>query len=107
MPPLHQACLKNIETARQTRPEGPPIEALCMDARDFRFPLQPLVVYLFNPFPEPVFAAVLSHLGQSILENPRPVYVAYRYIEHEQLLADSGWLTKVAGTEQWVIYQNL
>jgi len=106
IPELHQACLANVETARQARPAAPPIEALCMDARDFQFPLEPLVVYLFNPFPEPVFAAVLSHLRQSSLENPRPIYVAYRYIEHEQLLAESDWLTKVAGTEQWAIYRS-
>ena len=106
MPGLHQACVENIEATRQARPETPPIEALCMDARDFQFPLEPLVVYLFNPFPESVFAAVLSNLRQSVLANPRPIYVAYRYIEHEQLLAESGWLTKVAGTEQWAIYRG-
>ncbi len=103
---LHQACLENVEAAREGRPEAPPIEALCMDARDFQFPLEPLLVYLFNPFPEPVFAAVLSNLRRSTLENPRPIYVAYRYIEHEQLLAESDWLAKVAGTEQWAIYRN-
>ncbi len=106
IPELHQACLANIEAAGQARPEAPPIEALCMDARDFKFPLEPLVVYLFNPFPEPVFAAVLSNIRQSVLDNPRPVYVAYRYIEHEQLLADSDWLSKVAGTEHWAIYHS-
>ena len=111
IPELHQASLENIRAFIQSnrlsgRLKAPCIETLCMDARDFQFPPEPLVVYLFNPFPEPVFAAVLSHLRQSVLESPRPVYVAYRYIEHEQLFAESDWLTKVAGTEQWAIYRS-
>jgi SAM-dependent methyltransferase len=104
MPEFHQLCLANIQRWRKAHPESPEIEASCMDVRDFQFPPGPLVVYLFNPFPEPVFAAVLSNLRQSALENRRPIYVAYRYIEHESLLAGSDWLVKVAGTEQWVIY---
>jgi len=112
IPELHQACLENVRAfgqsnGRSGRLEAPCVEALCIDARDFQYPLEPLVVYLFNPFPEPVFAAVLSSLGQSARENPRPIYVAYRYIEHEQLLAESDWLTKIAGTEQWAIYANM
>jgi SAM-dependent methyltransferase len=112
MPELNQVCLENIRAFNHSngpssRLEAPCIEALCMDARDFQFPPEPLVIYLFNPFPEPVFAAVMENLRQSVLENPRPVFIAYRYIEHESLLAASDWLTKVAGTEQWVIYRNL
>jgi SAM-dependent methyltransferase len=106
MPELHQACVENIEGFNQAHGESGRLEALCLDARDFQFPMEPLVVYLFNPFPEPVFAAVLENLRKSAVENPRPIYMAYRYIEHESLLAGSGWLEKVVGTEQWAIYRN-
>jgi SAM-dependent methyltransferase len=83
------------------------IEALCMDARDFDFPAGPLVVYLFNPFPEPVLAAVLDRLRHSLLLAPRPVFVAYRYPEFDSLLERCGWLTKIAGTEQWAVWRKL
>jgi len=111
IPELHQASVENIRTFNQShgetgRLQAPFVEALCMDARDFQFPPEPLVVYLFNPFPEPVFAAVLTNLRKSAFETQRPTFIAYRYIEHERLLADSDWLTKIAGTEQWVIYRN-
>jgi SAM-dependent methyltransferase len=111
IPELHQACIENIRTFSQSHAEtgrlkAPLIEALCIDARDFQFPSEPLALYLFNPFPEPVFAAVLTNLQKSVSENPRPIFIAYRYIEHESLLAASDWLTKVEGTEQWVIYRN-
>lgn len=106
VPGLHQVCLENIRALNPSHGESGSLEAHCMDARDFQFPLDPLVVYLFNPFPEPVFAAVMENLRKSAVANPRPVFIAYRYIEHERLLAASDWLTKVAGTEQWVVYRN-
>ena len=91
--------------AQQNIARYPQIASLEMDARDFEFPSSPLVVYLFNPFPEPVFASVLANLEDSWLENPRPVYVAYRSPEFEHLLAGCKWLGRVAESEQWVIYR--
>jgi hypothetical protein len=77
-----------------------------MDARDFQFPSDPLVVYLFNPFSEPTFTQVLENLRRSVAQSPRPVYIAYRFTEFEQLLAQAEWLEKIAGTEQWAVYGN-
>jgi len=107
MPELHQACLENIHVFNQSLGEAGRLEDLNIDARDFQFPLEPLVVYLFNPFPEPVFAAVLENLRKSSAENSRPIFVAYRYLELERFLMEARWLTKIAGTEQWAIYGNM
>ena len=99
MPDLNSAALRNIA-------RFPQIKSLEMDARDFEFPQVPLVMYLFNPFSEPVFAAVITNLKRSLQEIPRPVYVAYRSPEFEHLLADCKWLERIAGNEQWVIYKT-
>ena len=77
-----------------------------MDVRDFQFPSEPLVIYLFNPFPESVFAAVLENIRHSVSTNPREIYIAYRYPELDALLTQSGWLIKIAGTEQWAVYRT-
>jgi SAM-dependent methyltransferase len=106
MPELHQACEENIQAYKSAGTKAPNIESICMDARDFHFPPEPLVIYLFNPFPEPVFAAVLKNLRASAFENPRPIFIAYRYVELERFLAESDWLVKEAGTEQWAIYRS-
>ena len=66
----------------------------------------PLVVYLFNPFSESTFAKVLENLRSSAEQAPREIYVAYRYTEHEKLLAAAEWLEKIAGEEQWAVYRN-
>jgi hypothetical protein len=107
MPDLYRAAQENIARYSSDRQQCRRVEAFCMDARDFQFPLEPLVVYLFNPFSEPTFARVLDNLRRSVELVPRPVYVAYRFTEFENLLAQSTWLEKVAGTEQWAVYRSI
>jgi predicted RNA methylase len=106
MPELHRAAQENIAKHTSGRQQCPQIESICMDARDFEFPDGPLVVYLFNPFSEATFVTVLEKLRQSVEQSPRPVYVAYRFTEHESLLTQVEWLEKTAGTEQWTVYRN-
>ena len=106
MPESHRAAEENIARYASERQQCRQIQSICMDTRDFEFPEGPLVVYLFNPFSESTFAQVLENLRQSIEQASRSVYVAYRFTEHEKVLAEAGWLEKTAGTEQWVIYEN-
>jgi SAM-dependent methyltransferase len=106
MPEWHQSAQENIRKFAAANPSAPAMESLCMDAQDFDFPAEPLVVYLFNPFPEPVFVAVMERLRQSALTTSRPLFLAYRYTEFESLLEKCDWLEKIAGTEQWTVYSN-
>ena len=104
MPEWHRVAEENIRKFAAGNPSASPMESLCMDARDFDFPAGPLMVYLFNPFPEPVFVAVMGRLRRSWLEKPRPVFVAYRYTEFEVLLQIHDWLENIACTEQWAVF---
>jgi SAM-dependent methyltransferase len=104
MPELHRAAQTSIANYSNDRQLCGKIETVCMDARDFQFPLEPLVVYLFNPFSESTFTHVLQNLRRSVEQTPRQVYIAYRFTEFENLLAQATWLEKIAGTEQWAVY---
>src|SRR5579859_3502328 len=106
MPELHRAAQKNIASYSNDRQRCQQIEAVCVDARDFQFPVEPLLVYVFNPFSEAAFAQVLENLRRSVEQSPRPVYIAYRFTEFENLLSQKTWLEKIAGTEQWAVYAN-
>jgi len=116
MPELHRVAEGNIRKYAEHGTEAPldhlcgtgisaSIENLCMDACDFRFPDGPIVLYLFNPFSESTFAQVLENLRRSVEQSPRPAYIAYRFTEFENLLAQAAWLEKVDGTEQWAVYR--
>ena len=70
MPEWHRIAEENIRKFAAQYGIASRIESFCMDAREFDFPAGPLVVYLFNPFPEPVLAVVLEKLRQSLLSKP-------------------------------------
>jgi len=53
------------------------VELVTMDAGDYVFPEDPLVVYLFNPFPGAVLARVVANLEASLRARPRPAAVVY------------------------------
>jgi len=104
LPELHRSAELNLGRYSGEAQKCRRIECICQDARDFEFPDEPTVLYLFNPFPEPVFALVLEKLKVSLEKSPRSFYVAYRYPEYAHLVASCEWLDKIAGTEQWVLW---
>ncbi|HYV76416.1 MAG TPA: hypothetical protein VFB24_19365, partial [Candidatus Binatia bacterium] len=75
------------------------------DAREFDFPAEPIVLYLFNPFPEHVLGRVLANLHESLRMEPRDVIVVYHNLIHERLFADRMWLQPVLRTTQYAIYR--
>jgi hypothetical protein len=109
IPELHAIAEKNIAAYNAEARGGQgcrDIQAVSGDAREFEFPVGSLFVYLFNPFPVSVHERVLENLRVSLEATPRPAYVAYRLPEYEQVLAECGFLQKIAGTEQWVLYRT-
>ena len=81
------------------------LESRAGDARDFDFPTESTVLYLFNPFPEDVLRAVLANLRNSITDPPRQVYVLYHNLVHERAFAQQGWLQPMYRTPQYAIYR--
>jgi len=53
------------------------IELLTLDAEDFEFPGDPMVMYLFNPFPGRVLERVVANLERSLRERPRQALIIY------------------------------
>jgi hypothetical protein len=74
-PLLHEIAERNI--ARYGGPVRCKPESICMDARDFEFPSDPLVVFLYNPFVDEVLSSVMANLERSLREDPRPAHVMY------------------------------
>lgn len=107
IPELHRLAEENIRKFTSDHEVTCSVQSLCRDARDFHLPAEPLVLYLFNPFPEPVFAMILENLRLSIQKDARPVFLAYRYLECEEFLAHCDWLEQIAGTEQWAVYKSI
>jgi SAM-dependent methyltransferase len=104
LPQLHRTAQENIAKYKSDSQQCLAIESICGDARNFAFPPEPAVVYLFDPLPEAGLVELLRNLERSLREHPRPVVLLYHNPRLEHLLASSQWLTKLAGTEQYSIF---
>ena len=74
---LHQIAQQNLRLYKSEAQKCFAVESICADATAFAFPDDPLVIFLFNPFPESGMRRVLLNLEQSLRSHPRPVYVVY------------------------------
>jgi hypothetical protein len=105
LPELHRIAQENINNYRSDSQQCRVVESACGDAREFIFPAEPMVLYLFNPLPVAGLLQLLANLRRSMQENPRPVYLLYHNPLLEHALAQDPALTKLHGTHQFSIYR--
>jgi len=104
LPELNDVALRNIERYESARQKCFAIESHAGDARRFEFPVEPIVLYLFNPFPEHVLREVLNNLERSLRATPRPAFLIYHNLVHEAVFDEQRWLRRVHRTHQFAIY---
>lgn len=105
VPALHRVALENIRKYKSSTQKCFELLSVCGDARDFQFPPSPLVLFLFNPLPEPGLRTVVANLTRSVQERPRPVYVVYHNPILEHVLAVDGGLRRLRGNLRYEIYE--
>jgi len=103
-PALHAIAENNIAAYKKESQLCFDLKSICADARNFEFPVEPMVIYLFNPLPAAGLRVVLENLKQSLERFRRTVYILYHNPEHEHLLAESFFLKKAGGTHQYSLY---
>lgn len=72
---LHKIAQNNIRIWNNSKQRCFDIESICMDARDFEFPHDPLVIFLFNPFTPPVTTRFVNKIRESLANSPRPIKI--------------------------------
>jgi SAM-dependent methyltransferase len=72
---FHDVARANVAAFPESARRCGSVELACMDAAEFEFPADPLVLYFYNPFLEPTMRKVLDNLGASLAPSPRPVFV--------------------------------
>jgi hypothetical protein len=101
LPALHHVALKNLSAYKSGSQQCFALEAVCGDAREFVFPTEPLVIYLFNPLTEAGIVDVIANLAKSVSQYPRVVYLQYRNPLFENVLARYPAFNRIAGTPQY------
>jgi SAM-dependent methyltransferase len=63
-----------------------PVQILCQDATEFSFPEGPCLLYLFNPFAEPVVKQLIERLEREFADRPGLLDVIYFNPEAGELI---------------------
>jgi len=104
LPQLNDIAQQNIEKYRSPGQKCFVLEARCGDAREFEFPAEPTVLYLFNPFTEAGLAKLMERLDMSLQGQPRTVYLLYHNPLLEHVLRSCRGLRKIRGTHQYSVF---
>ncbi len=104
LPALHQIAQQNLAQYKSGSQKCLAVESICADATSFVFPDDPLIVYLFNPFPELGLRRALTNLQGSLTQRSRPVYVIYHNPQLEHVITATTSLRKISQTHQYSIF---
>jgi SAM-dependent methyltransferase len=107
LPSLNEIARENIQKYKSDSQKCLDLESICGDAAHFPIPGGPLLIYLFNPFPEGPLRQVLQNLENAIRTGWRPVYVLYHNPQLESVLAASSFLRNLYRSEQYSIFAAL
>jgi hypothetical protein len=104
LPALHHTAQENLSQYRSESQKCFALESICADATEFPFPAEPMVLYLFNPFPESGLRRMMANLEQSLREHPRAVLVLYHNPLLEHVLSGGSGLRRLHATHQYAVY---
>jgi SAM-dependent methyltransferase len=105
-PSLNRIAQKNLSSYKSESQCCFVLETICGDAREFVFPPEPIVLYLFNPLPESALIEVMANLEHSLKQSPRTVYVLYHNPLLEHVLTKNSSFTKIAATHLHSLFRN-
>jgi SAM-dependent methyltransferase len=101
---LNEVARRNIDRNRH-RLACKDVEIVSEDALDWEVPDDLSVVYLFCPFPTPVFERLVERLVASIDRAPRTLRVIYFYSTREdrEILAATGRAHRISFRVRWYV----
>ncbi|MGA9812715.1 MAG: class I SAM-dependent methyltransferase [Terriglobales bacterium] len=104
-PALHRVAQQNLDAYASDSQRCFVMETVCEDAREFVFPEEPTLLYLFNSLPEAALIEVMTNLNDSLHQCPREVYLLYHNPLLEPVLANYPAFTKIGGTHQYSLFR--
>jgi SAM-dependent methyltransferase len=99
---LHRIAEENVRRYHPASQQCAAFDLKCMDALDYAYGDDPVVLFLFDPFGREILHSVIANLEASLKERPREAYVVYVYPQYEDVLQDSSFLHRVrVGGPRW------
>lgn len=92
---LHRIAQENVKRYKPASQQCTAFDLRCMDALDYSYENEPLVLFLFDPFGREILQSIITNLEASLRARPRDAYVVYVYPQYEDLLQNSSVLRRV------------
>ena len=105
LPELHVIAQENVQQYSSDRQQCPSFELQCCEAREFKLPVEPLVIFMFDPFPPDILREVLGGIERSVRESSRRVLIAYQNPISEDVFREFASFKKIAGTIAYAIFE--
>jgi hypothetical protein len=98
---LHQIAQDNTKRYRSASQRCKTFLLHCMNALDYTFDPEPLVLFLSNPFGRDTVRGILTNLETSLRAKPREAYVIYINPRFEASARNVGFLRKMRQGGAW------
>jgi SAM-dependent methyltransferase len=102
---LHDDAVANLRRYKHPKRRCADIEPVHVDARDFEFPDDNLVIYLFNPFGPEVMERMLANLERSLETHPRHAIVVMLWPDHSDVVERMAIMRVYKKTRRHHIYE--
>lgn len=104
---LTEIARANIQGYRSLTQKCGQLQAICVDATIFPFPVEPTILYLYHPFAGEVMRKFIEHVENTLKQHPRTFFVLYRNPKYASLWDGSKYFNRVRATDKFVIYKGL
>jgi hypothetical protein len=99
---LHRIAQGNVKRYKPASQQCAAFDLKCMDARDYSYGDEPLVLFLFDPFGREILQNIITNLEASLRASPREAYVVYVYPQYDDVLQKSSVFQRVrVGGPRW------
>jgi SAM-dependent methyltransferase len=88
---LTEIARRNLHSYRSELRRCENVELVCTDAVEYEIPDEPVVLYFYNPFDEPVLRRVLARIRASLDARPRPAFVVTTGETSGQAIEEAGF----------------
>jgi SAM-dependent methyltransferase len=76
-PELHAIAQRNIAQYQSSRRKCAAVESVCMDFLEFPLPLEPSVLFFFDPCDDALLGRMMTRIAQSVAAHARELYLVY------------------------------
>lgn len=106
-PRLARIAVRNIAQYRHPEQKCADIQSVCIDAAQYPLPSgQDLLLYLYNPFGEPIMKAFLENVRRAAQEDGRDIWLVYLNPILRELFDQAPFLTPVVNDAGLCLYRT-